>query len=353
MISNLYRALSLFIVVLLLTDQSEAQTYTVRALPLASGAIGNLANAINNQGVVVGSSSFLIEVSPGVFTPVFQAAKWEGESLTELGQFAAQVTSTAIDISDSGFIVGEALVFGLGRVAVVWGENDQPVLVDGFEASFFDSAWAVNNEGYIVGQSTALLEFGGGPRDKAMLVTPDPALINLDPSSSFNSVATGINEARQISGFRYNSSGGGGAFIWNNGSLTALPQLPGHLTSAAEKINASAQVVGYSVSLEIGKTRAVIWDQDQLINLGTIGDNNDSYGWAINNAGQAVGNVEIAGSSRAFLWTAETGMIDLNTLIPPGSGWVLLSALDINDRGEIVGYGSFGGLGRAFVLTPM
>lgn len=354
MIGNLYRALwlSLFVFVLPPTNQSEAQTYTVRALPLASGAVGNLANAINNQGVVVGSSSFLMEVTPGEFAPFFRAAKWEGESFTDLGQFAAQYTSTAADISDSGFIVGEALVFGLGRVAVAWGENNSPVLVDGFEFSFFDSAWAVNNEGYIVGQSNSFLE-SGGPRDKAMLVTPEPTLINLDPSSSFDSVAKGINDARQIVGFRYDSSGGGGAFIWNKGVLTALPQLPGHLTSVAEKISASAQVVGYSISLDIGKTRAVMWDQDRPINLGTIGDNNDSYGWAINNAGQVVGNVEIAGGSRAFIWTAETGMIDLNTLIPPGSGWVLLSALDINDRGEIVGYGSFGGQARAFVLTPI
>ena len=29
-------------------------------------------------------------------------------------------------------------------------------------------------------------------------------------------------------------------------------------------------------------------------------------------------------------------MLDLNTLIPPGSGWVLTNAFNINDRGEIL-----------------
>ncbi len=46
-------------------------------------------------------------------------------------------------------------------------------------------------------------------------------------------------------------------------------------------------------------------------------------------------------------------MADLNTLIPRDSGWVLLSANDINNRGQIVGYGRRNGQKRAFLLTPL
>ena len=45
-------------------------------------------------------------------------------------------------------------------------------------------------------------------------------------------------------------------------------------------------------------------------------------------------------------------MVDLNTLISSGSGWVLKSALGINDEGQIVGYGTGpSGQEKAFLLT--
>jgi hypothetical protein len=43
-------------------------------------------------------------------------------------------------------------------------------------------------------------------------------------------------------------------------------------------------------------------------------------------------------------------MIDLNSLLPAGSGWVLESADAINDAGQIVGYGSFNGVYESFLL---
>jgi len=43
---------------------------------------------------------------------------------------------------------------------------------------------------------------------------------------------------------------------------------------------------------------------------------------------------------------------DLNTLIPPGSGWELNEAEGINSAGEIVGLGIHNGLQRAYLLTP-
>jgi probable HAF family extracellular repeat protein len=45
-------------------------------------------------------------------------------------------------------------------------------------------------------------------------------------------------------------------------------------------------------------------------------------------------------------------MADLNTLIPSGSGWVLSWAFDINNHGQIVGYGLVNDKFRAFLLTP-
>ncbi|MCA9445393.1 MAG: hypothetical protein KC964_31680 [Candidatus Omnitrophica bacterium] len=60
-------------------------------------------------------------------------------------------------------------------------------------------------------------------------------------------------------------------------------------------------------------------------------------------------------STSAFVWR-DNRLIDLNVAIPRESGWDrLLSALDINDRGQIVGVGMRmkGGAQRLFLLTPI
>ena len=54
---------------------------------------------------------------------------------------------------------------------------------------------------------------------------------------------------------------------------------------------------------------------------------------------------------RAFLWdNCET--VDLNDRVAPDSGWQLLRATAINERGQIVGYGLFQGQQVGFLLTP-
>src|SRR5262249_9219370 len=73
-----------------------------------------------------------------------------------------------------------------------------------------------------------------------------------------------------------------------------------------------------------------------------------NWAYAINNRRQIVGT----GGDHAFLW--ENGrMQDLETLIPPGSGWRLNSANGISDNGLIVGEGFYNSHVRGFLLTPI
>ena len=80
-----------------------------------------------------------------------------------------------------------------------------------------------------------------------------------------------------------------------------------------------------------------------------------SAAYGINDAGAVVGYA-FTGEPRphAFLYTDADGMVDLNTRIDAGSGWVLNMALGINSAGEIVGQGTYQGDVnlRAFKLTP-
>jgi len=52
-----------------------------------------------------------------------------------------------------------------------------------------------------------------------------------------------------------------------------------------------------------------------------------------------------------FMWQNGV-MVDLNTMLPPNSGWELLAGRYINDAGQIVGFGFLDGRFAQFLLTP-
>jgi probable HAF family extracellular repeat protein len=79
----------------------------------------------------------------------------------------------------------------------------------------------------------------------------------------------------------------------------------------------------------------------------------ESSAFGINGAGQVVGWSGTVNNDHAFLYQ-DGNMIDLNSLIPPDSGWVFAIAQDINDKGQLVGWGYKTNVGkRAFLLTPV
>jgi probable HAF family extracellular repeat protein len=76
---------------------------------------------------------------------------------------------------------------------------------------------------------------------------------------------------------------------------------------------------------------------------------------SVNVFGQVVATfcpIPCNGTQHAFLWTKRTGWFDLNDLIPSNSGWELEVAYDVNDWGQITGYGLINGKTHAFLLTP-
>lgn len=59
-------------------------------------------------------------------------------------------------------------------------------------------------------------------------------------------------------------------------------------------------------------------------------------------------------NERAFVWSQELGLQDLNECIPVDSGWELKEAIAINNKGQIVGIGKNKNNSRAaFLLTPI
>ena len=154
------------------------------------------------------------------------------------------------------------------------------------------------------------------------------------------------------------------AMVYADGVTTVLPPAPDGDTSTATDLNDAGLVVGGPAERGVHVVRAsghgFLYDRTtgRMTDLGTVSGYESSVALAVNNAGQVVGfSYQPQNTAdvirRAFLFDARTGtMTDLNQLIPPGSGWVLLDAFDINDAGQIVGRGLQGGAMHAFVLTP-
>jgi probable HAF family extracellular repeat protein len=89
-----------------------------------------------------------------------------------------------------------------------------------------------------------------------------------------------------------------------------------------------------------------------MTDLGTLGGVT-SEGLTINTSGQVVGEADTSGNVyNAFVYS-NGSMINLNSVIAPGSGLTLLEAEGINGAGDIYGEAAdASGNNYAFELTP-
>jgi probable HAF family extracellular repeat protein len=141
--------------------------------------------------------------------------------------------------------------------------------------------------------------------------------------------------------------------------MTDLGTFGGNFANA-NAINESGVVVGYATNTGDQAVFGFLWKNGVLINLQSVDRDPCSTANAINTRNQVVGisgTCDFATFRRAFLWE-KGSIVDLNTLIPSGSGLRLTLAEAINDRGEITvnatpsGCGVVEQCGHAAVLIP-
>jgi probable HAF family extracellular repeat protein len=101
-----------------------------------------------------------------------------------------------------------------------------------------------------------------------------------------------------------------------------------------------------------GYLRAFLWNGGVLQNLGTLGGSTSSAS-GVNSEGWVVGTSLTAGnlSSDGFLWM-DGSMLDLNNLLPIGSGWTITGAYAINDADDILASAVDNGQNFAVELVP-
>jgi probable HAF family extracellular repeat protein len=107
----------------------------------------------------------------------------------------------------------------------------------------------------------------------------------------------------------------------------------------------------FSAGLQTGHAFFYNGATKQMVDLGTLGGA-FSLATGINDSNDIVGTaMTSAGNYDAFVDDG-TVMVDLNTLLPADSGWQLITASNINNRGDIAGLGLFDGVYQGYLLTP-
>jgi probable HAF family extracellular repeat protein len=365
------RTLSALLMAAILAGTSlEAQFYTVTdlgsLLPSFSGSSSN-GMGINSSGQVTGSTTFgqVQFVSEG-----FRAYRYSAGIMTPLGTTAGATGSYGYGINATGQVTG------FSTTAVVGPDHaflyDGSVMKDlGTLGGSTSYGYGINASGWVTGgsdttasgQQHAFLYNGTGMVDLGTMKTDWSG--NADPSGF--SAGYGINDNGWVTGWTEVAPGGySEAFLYNGTTMTSLGTFSGGTTgSGGAGINNSGQVTGWA-SMDKGGSQvshAFRYSNGTMKNLGSLGGS-FSGGLGINAGGQIVGQADtLDGYYRAFFYSDDTGMIDLNSLIAPGSGWVLNSANGINDLGQIVGTGTITGISdksgniinvqHGFLLTPV
>lgn len=314
-----------------------AQRYTIRDLGSLGGTYGQ-ALGVNAAGHVVGNSNVKDNRD-------YHAFLYRGDDLIDLGTLGG-TRSSGIAINNAGHVVGFAfLARNLVSRACLWDGGtlkDLGAFVPG--SRYSSSALDINDAGHIVGWSATREGFA-----RAFLYE-GAALKDLGTLGGSNSQATGISNTGIICGdSQIKARRAWRAFSYQEGAMKDLGTLGGD-ESHAKDVNDLGQVTGWS--LVGSRPRAFLYTGGAMQPLGTLGGT-ESIANGINNAGQVVGKSLIRGTTipHAFLWEKGT-MVDVNSLLPADSGWVVREALRIADGGQIVGHGVYKNRIRPCLLTP-
>ncbi len=333
---------------------SNAQ-YTITDLGTLGGTLST-ASAINQAGHITGYATDAAGHD--------RAFLWQNGQMTDLGSAAGygQSHGAALNSHDAvaGNITGTPSPTSKFHGALFQGGGitDIGSLIAPPSSFSQSDAFGINDNGQVVGNSEAVVNGSYGTH--AVLWDSVNGLQDLTPGDHGSALyqARAINNAGQIVG-----SLAGNAFLYFNGALTDLTVATG-VTFNPNKINDLAQIVGGQTTHIVGGMfpsidygHAVVYQNSQAQVLGTLPGFGGSTLTGLNNVGQSVGSAfNYSGTGTITAQDAilcyQSHLIDLNALLPNGSGWHLTTATDINDNGQIVGEGTVNGQTHGFLLTP-
>lgn len=174
--------------------------------------------------------------------------------------------------------------------------------------------------------------------------------------------AFGINDEGDAVGYSGNCTSATHAVMWKDNNVLVLQDLGGAGSNFAYAISNRGQIVGQVGSADNSTFYSAVWRdgaRGEVTNLGVLPGDFAGFATGINSRGQVVGN----DFNSAFDWThgfiwQDGVMTDLNALIPADSNLFIISASNINERGQISGMatvqaGPHAGEIHAYLLNPV
>ncbi|OYY95520.1 MAG: hypothetical protein B7Y41_03190 [Hydrogenophilales bacterium 28-61-23] len=349
--------LSLTLAAALSAGSTNAATYSVTNLGLYPNN-GASALAVNNVGEMGGFSTVGLTGTKQAFfasgVPNITITNLHTQGGSLLGGASG---SYAAGINEAGQVVGQALRGDWSAYVPFISTNAGTMVEISPLGGTGGTARDINNAGQVVGGAYT----AGNTANHAYVYNTSNATatdIGAQIIGSTTSEARGINDAGQVAGSYYTPAYAQRAFFYDGGSVTSIAT-PGGGNAYATGINDSGSVVGsyYTGAYPNIEQRSFLYHGANLTDLGELyaaGRHVEANG--INNTGQIVGwadSTNLFGQS-AFLYQNGV-MTDLNTLIDPASGWLLVNAYAISNAGYIVGSAvdsTYGRTGAVVILAP-
>lgn len=180
------------------------------------------------------------------------------------------------------------------------------------------------------------------------------------PSMSTTSAATGVSADGSV----VIGVDGGQPFRWTQTTgAVGLGMLPGATPTTADGLSADGStVVGSAIVVggDFTATRAFRWsDSGGMIDLGLLPGFGSARALSVSGNGSVVvGRVLTESDRAAFIWSAETGMLNLHTYLQYVgvnlTGWTMTQAEAVSaDGSTVAGTGLFNGEMRGFVVSGL
>ncbi|UOA07090.1 DUF3466 family protein [Methylobacter sp. S3L5C] len=364
---------------------------------------------ILNKSINEGNGNTLLSVQARMSTD--KSMKY---FITDIGTLGG-TESFAYSISNSGEVIGSSRLLGDTETHSFLYKNGKIMDLYPFNSENIQTAGSISTNGDQIasGAINNGIYYPAIYNIKTSKITILDSLGGITPYK-FNGVATSINNSGQAVGYSYINNINRHAFLYNKGAVTDIGSFGGY--SGATAINNKGMIAGFSSDLYNGRAHAFFYTNGVMKDIDPVApldfSRSESYARDINKNGAVVGEFltkdqsafhgflyskgvftdlgsnsspetvpfgindqdQIVGvkyspyndvcfdpnsgfvpcikyEAHAFFYDKKK-LIDLNTLNIPNAEWKLSWAFDINNDGQIVGYGLVDDKFRAFLLTP-